>query len=247
MPFFYRRKPKPPSSTIFVPVLKLFKTTHHRDLRDDPSPDDNLPLDTGSPFLLSGPKSQYGLGISLHFILIPQAKQIRSKTIWGFAREEMRNALVLEGLDETEAEMYALRLIDPLGPPAEIRVEFPEEDRRILENFQHLITYHLLQGQQYTETHESIKQIYGDLADTFISIANNQAPRNQEAASLFDSIEFRNIEAAIYQEDIEKKTIIDLMGKLKEIAKFFEMFIQERYLKRSIPQSFKIIQQLYPK
>ena len=100
MPFFYRRKPKLPTSTIFVPLLKLFKTTHHRDLREDPQPKNNIPFDTGSPFLLSGPKSQYGLGISLHFILIPLAKQIQNKIIWGFAREEMRNALVLEGLEE---------------------------------------------------------------------------------------------------------------------------------------------------
>ncbi len=246
MPFFYRRKPKPPTSTIFVPLLKLFKTTHHRDLREDPPTEDDIPLDTGSPFLLSGPKSQYGLGISLHFILIPQAKHIRTKTIWRFAREEMRNALLLEGLEENEAEMYALRLIDPLNPPAEIRVEFPDDDQSILQHFQHLITHQLLQGQQYTETHESINQIYADLADTFISLANNQPPRNEAAADIFEEVTFRNIEAAIYQEDIEKKTIIDIMGKLKELAKFFEMFIQDKYLKRSTPQNPKIIQRLYP-
>ncbi len=246
MPFFYRRKPKPPSSTIFVPLLKLFKTTHHRDLREETEISQTIPLDTGSPFLLSGPKSQYGLGISLHFILIPQAQQINYKIIWRFAREEMRNALILEGLDQSEAEMYALRLIDPLVPPPEIRVEFPQDDRFILENFQLLITYQLLRGKQYSATLESIRTIYKDLADTFISLTNNQPPANEEAAALFEDVTFRNIEAAIYQEDIEKKTIIDLIGKLKEITKFFELFAQDRYLKRSTPQAPKIIQCLYP-
>jgi len=246
MPFFYRRKPKPPSSTIFVPLLKLFKTTHHRDMREESQHNNHIPVDIGSPFFLSGPKSKFGLGISLHFILIPQAKHIQTKTVWRYAREEMRNALILEGLEETEAEMYALRLIDPLIPPPEIRVEFPNDDESILENFQQLITYQLLQGQKYTAAQASIKTIYSDLADTFISLANKQSPRNDEAAELFNEITFRNIEATIYQEDIEKKTIIDLIGKLKELAKFFEMFSQDKYLKRSTPQEPKIIQRLYP-
>jgi hypothetical protein len=249
MPFFYRRKPKPPSSTIFVPLLKLFKTTHQKNRREDTEVTKEIPLDIGSPFLLSGPKSQYGLGISLHFILIPQPKQINQKIVWKFAREEMRNALILEGLDPTEAEMYTLRLIDPLVPPPEIRVELSEEDKLILENFQYLITYQLLQGQKYSATLESIRTIYKDLADTFISLANNQTPANKEAGELFDGFTFRNIEVAIYQgimPPIEKKTIIDLIGKLKEIAKFFEIFAQDRYLKRSTPQTLKIIHRLYP-
>lgn len=246
MPFFYRRKPKPPSSTIFVPLLKLFKTTHQRDRREKAEISETIPLDTGSPFMLSGPKSQYGLGISLHFILIPQAKQINQKIIWRFAREEMQNALILDGLDRSEAKMYALRLIDPLFPPPEIRVEFQDDGKVILENFQSLITYQLLQGKQYSATLDSIRTIYLDLADTFISLANNQVPRNNEAATIFAETTFHNIEAAIYQEDIEKKTVIDLMGKLKEIAKFFEMFAQDRYLQRSSPQTPKIIERLYP-
>lgn len=248
MLFFYRRKPKPPVSTLFVPLLKLFETTHRREPKEaEHLAGINIPLDSGSPLLLSGPKSRYGLGISLHFIIIPEKQQINPEVIWHFARLEMRNALLLEGLSEPEADMYTLRLIDPITVPPEVRVEYSKDDLSVLEALQQLVTHQLLQGKRYNGSMEAISTIYMDLADTFISLATNRTPSNSEAAALFEEADFRNIDISIHQEDIEKKAILDIIGKLKEIAKFFELFSQNKnYLKRVTPQKVKVIQLLYP-
>jgi hypothetical protein len=248
MPFFYRRKPKPPSSTMFVPLLKLFKTTVPRKPSEKMDPKvASLPIDTGTPFLLSGPKSQYGLGISLHFIIIPEGKNINTNLVWHYARKEMRTALIAEGLVETEAEMYALRLIDPINLPPEIIVEYPENKQHILKNLQLAVTYQLLQGKQYTGTLESIKDLYSSLADTFICLATKKSPKAQEAAKIFENATFENIEVVIKQMDIEKRTILDVVGKLREMAKFFDLFSQDKYLKQATPQAPEIIQQLFSK
>lgn len=248
MPLFYRRKRKPPSSTLFVPLLKLFKTTVPRKFKEGTDPAiANLPVDTGSPFLLSGPKSRYGLGISLHFIIIPDGKYINTDFIWFFARKEMRNALLFEGISEAEADMYALRLIDPINLPPEIIVEYPDNKRYVLEDLQLAITYQLLQGQKYMGSIESIRQIYSSLADTFISLATKKTPKSSKAQTFFEDTSFENIEVIIKQEDIEKKTIVDVIGKLREMAEFFEMFSQEKYLKQTTPQNPKYIQQLFSK
>ena len=248
MPFFYRRKRKPPSSTLFVPLLKLFKTTVPRkpSERADPAVA-AFPVDSGSPFILSGPKSQYGLGISLHFIIIPDSKSINTELVWHYARKEMRTALMYEGIAEAEADMYALRLIDPITLPVEIVVEYPEEKQYILENIQRGITFQLLQGKQYLGTLESIQKIYSSLADTFISLATRKTPKSAEAAAYFKDATFENLEVIIKQADIEKRTIVDVVGKLREMAKFFGMFSQKKYLNRSTPQDLKVIQQLFSK
>lgn len=246
MPLFYRRKPKLPPSTLFVPVLKLFKTTHRKTRAGtEEAVTPIIPLDIGSPILLSGPKSKFGLGISLHFIIIPSAKKINTELVWNFTRQEMRNALLLEGLAENEAAMYALRLIDPITTPPEVKVEYTDEDGVILKSLQDLISYQLLRGQSYTGTLESLSNIYTDLADTFYSVSANQPPRTEEAANLFQDVDFRNIEATIMQEDIEKKVIIDIEGKLEELTEFFRLFSQQKYLKRVTPQEMRFIKALY--
>jgi hypothetical protein len=246
MLFFYRRKPKPPPSTLFVPVLKLFKTTHRKKMSGiEQTIASEIPLDSGSPILLSGPKSKYGLGISLHFIIIPSAKKINTDLIWQYARQEMRSALLLEGLAENEAAMYAFRLIDPITTPPEVKAEYTDEDCTILENLQRLVTYQLLKGQSYTGTLESLSSIYGDLADTVYSMSANRIPESKEAADLFQDLEFRNIEATLMQEDIEKKVILDIQGKLKELTEFFALFSQHKYLKRVTPQETRFIEALY--
>lgn len=246
MPFFYRRKPKPPTSTIFVPLIKLFKTTY----RKQPPSDDEKPIiiletDTGSPILLSGPKSRYGLGISLHFIILPEDKSINTEVLWKFARREMREALIIEGLTKGEADMYALRLIDPITPPPEVVIEYAEEDFPILEDLRRVVTYQLLQGSKYDGTHEAMVQIYSDLAEIFQNLSAKRAPSSPEAAEALDGIMIRNIEVTIRQEDIEKKSIMDIEGKFQEIAKFFDMFSQKKYTKRMMPQDLQYIQRLY--
>lgn len=246
MPFFYRRKPKPPSSTIFVPLLKLFLTTHRKEPREDSTPPaQKIALDTGSPILLSGPKSRFGLGISLHLIIIPEKQRINTDLVWHNARQEMRNALILEGLTEAEADLYALRLIDPIKVPIEIEIDYTKDDLAVLMDFQRLVTYQLLQGQHYDGTINSLSEIYGDLADTFVSLSTKKEPRNPDAAAQFQDAPFRNIDLTLHQEDIEKKTILDIEGKLYEIAKFFELFSQPRYLKLTTPQDTKYVRRLY--
>ncbi|MDO8056341.1 MAG: hypothetical protein Q6361_05720 [Candidatus Hermodarchaeota archaeon] len=246
MPFFYRRKPKPPKSTVFIPLLKLFKTTHRKEPKDPDLIVTDIPLDSGSPILLSGPKSKYGLGISLHFIIIPEAEKIDKKLVWRFARQEMRNALILEGIEAKEADLFAHRLIDPINLPPEISMEYSPEDYPVLEALQRLTTYQLLQGKRYTGSIESLSEIYTDLADTFISLAVNQVPSSSDAKELFRDVTFRNIEVTISQIDIQKQSIVDVEGKLKEIATFFDLFSKKRYLSRVTPQNPQVIQRLYP-
>jgi hypothetical protein len=246
MPFFYRRKPKPPKSTVFIPLLKLFKTTHRKEPKDPDLIVTDIPLDSGSPILLSGPKSKYGLGISLHFIMIPDAKSINTNLVWRFARQEMQNALILDGVEASEAELFAHRLIDPISLPPEVTIDYPPEDYPVIESLQHLTTYQLLQGKHYNGTQTSLSEIYSDLSDTFISLAVNQSPASPEAKQLFRDKPFRNIEVTISQVDIKKQAIIDVENKLKEVATFFDMFSKERYLRRVTPQDPQFIQRLYP-
>ncbi|MFX1318845.1 MAG: hypothetical protein ACFE9D_11870 [Promethearchaeota archaeon] len=248
MSFFYRRKRKPPSSTLFIPLLKLFQTTVPRKIRESENPEiASLPIDTGSPFLLSGPKSQYGLGISLHFIIIPDGQHINADLVWHYARREMRNALLASGISEVEADMYALRLIDPILLPPEITVEYPEGKRYVMEDLQRAVTYQLLQGKQYTGTLESIKEIYSGLAIIFSNLAAGRPPKSADAQEHLIDASFENIEVVIKQEEIEKRTILDISGKLREMAEFFEMFSQQKYLKRTTPQDPKVVHQLFSK
>jgi hypothetical protein len=245
MPFFYRRKPKPPKSTVFIPLLKLFKTTHRKEPKEPDLIVTDLPLDSGSPILLSGPKSKYGLGISLHFIVIPEAESINTKLVWRFARQEMRNALLLDGVEPQEADLFANRLIDPINLPPEVSIEYPPDDYPVIEALRRLTTYQLLQGKRYDGSLDSLADIYTDLADTFVSLAVNQEPSSAEAKVVFRDTAFRNIEATISQVDIQKQAIIDVEGKLKEVATFFDMFGKKRYLSRVTPQDPQVIQRLY--
>jgi len=243
MTFFYRRKPKPPSSTFFTPLLKLFKTEYSTTWTKSPRP---VPVeDSGSPILLSGPKSRYGLGIGLHFIAIPQHPRIDTNCVWKYARKEMYDALIQEGVTQAEAEMFTRRFIDLLQPPIEILVEIKPEDKKVIEDFRRLINYQLLLGQTYDGTSPSISRIYGELIETFTSIQAKGKPAKQDAAAELDDIILRNVTITIRQEDIEKKTILDIEGKLKEAIIFFKMFTNSRYLKRATPQEPLIIQQLY--
>lgn len=243
MTFFYRRKPKPPSSTFFTPLLKLFKTEYSTTWSRSPS---LTPVeDSGSPILLSGPKSRYGLGIGLHFIAIPQHPKIDADCVWKYARQEMRDALIREEVTEAEANMFTRRLIDLLHPPIEIIVEIEPEDQKILEDFRRLINYQLLLGQTYDGSLSSISKIYGELVETFTSIQAKQQPSNPDAAAELRGITLHNIPITIRQEDIEKKTILDIKGKLEEAIIFFTMFTKSRYLKRATSQKPLIIQQLY--
>jgi hypothetical protein len=187
------------------------------------------------------------LGISLHFIIIPDAQEINTNLVWHYSRKEMRNALITAGISEMEADMYALRLINPIHLPPEITVEYPEDKRYVLEDLQDAVTYQLLQGKKYTGTLESIKKIYSDLAMTFRNLAAKRPPESADARNYFANTSFENIEVIIKQAEIEKQTILDIFGKLREMAKFFEMFSQQKYLKRATPQDQKVVQQLFTK
>jgi hypothetical protein len=151
------------------------------------------------------------------------------------------------GIAEIEADMYALRLIDPISLPPEIIVEYPDEKRFVLEHLQRAITYQLLEGKRYTGTLESVKKIYSNLADTFMRLAAKKPPSSLEAQIFFENTSFENIEVIIKQEDIEKQTILDIKGKLREMAEFFVMFSKQKYLKQTTPQQLKVIQQLFSK
>lgn len=242
---FYRRKPKPPSSTIFAPLLKLYKSEELPRTPGGTKAARTVGPGTQIPFLLSGPKSRFGLGIALHFIVIPNHPAINSERVWEQARGEIRNSLAREGLPEVEAEVYALRLIDPLNPPVEVTVEYDPADQVVLESFRRVITYQLLQGQAYDGTLASLKRIYRELADTFISVQARQKPSNQEAAEMLRGIAIKNVPTTIRQEDLAKRTILDLQDKLLEIARYFTMFTESKYLKRATPQDAAIIQTLY--
>jgi hypothetical protein len=242
---FYRRKPKPPSSTIFTPLLKLFRTEYLPKSRSDHKRADDQGVAEQRPFLLSGPKSQYGLGIALHFIVIPDDPMIDSECVWEHARREIRSSLIREGLPESEAEVFALRLIDPLHPPAEVAVDYDPADRAALEDFRRLVTYQLLRGQSYDGKLNSLKSIYHELADTFVSLQANQTPSNQEAARMLQGITVKNVPITIRQVEVEKKTILDLRGKLLEMTRYFAMFTQAKYVNRVTPQDLAVVEGLY--
>lgn len=242
---FYRRKPKPPSSTIFTPLLKLFKTEYAPKTGQRLTAAQGAPSGRQAPFLLSGPKSRFGLGIALHFIVIPDHPAIDAERLWSQAREEMRAALISDGVPDLEADVFALRLIDPLNPPVEVKVEYDHADQVFLQGFQRVITYQLLRGQAYDGTVASLKSIYRELAETFVSLRTERKPSSQEAADMLRGIIVRNVPITIRQEDVEKKSILDLRGKLSEVATFFTMFTESKYLKRTTPQDLAVIQRLY--
>jgi len=242
---FYRRKPKPPSSTIFTPLLKLYKTQHAAKTDHGPNVGRGSSPEKQVPFLLSGPKSRFGLGIALHFIVIPDHPAIDSERLWDQARDEIRTALTLDGLPDVEADVFAWRLIDPLNPPVEVKVEYEPADHVFLENFRRVITYQLLRGQAYDGTVASLKSIYRELADTFVSLKTERKPSYHEAIDMLGGITLKNVPITIRQEDVEKKTILDLQGKLREAATYFAMFTEAKYLKRAAPQDPAVIQALY--
>jgi hypothetical protein len=245
---FYRRKPKPPSSTIFTPLLKLFKTQYlskPSKPRSDTKPADGPRVEEQIPFLLSGPKSRYGLGIALHFIVIPEHPTIDPECVWEQARGQIRNSLIRGGLPESEADVFALRLIDPLHPPVGVTVDYDPADQVVLKDFRRLVTYQLLRGQAYDGSLASLRSIYHELADTFVSLQANQTPSNREAADVLGGIAIKNVQITIRQVDVEKKTILDLRDKLVEISRYFVMFTQAKYLKRVTPQDRAVVQTLY--
>jgi hypothetical protein len=242
---FYRRKPKPPSSTVFTPLLKLFKTENAPKAEHDTRPSRGFVSETQAPFLLSGPKSRFGLGIALHFIVIPDHPAIDSESVWKQARGEIRTALVRDGLPEAEADVFAWRLIDPLNPPVEVTVEYDPADRIALTDFRCVMTYQLLRGRAYDGTLDSLKRIYSELADSTVSLQAGQEPSSPEAAGMLRGITIRNVPITIRQEDIEKRTILDLQGKLREASTYFAMFTKSKYLKRLTPQDPSVIQTLY--
>ena len=55
--------------------------------------------------------------------IIPENPKINTNCVWKYARGEMRDALILEGVSKKEADMFTGRLIDPLNPPIEIIIE----------------------------------------------------------------------------------------------------------------------------
>lgn len=247
MLLFYRRKPKLPTSTMYIPVLKLFQTTHkeHKDSPQDLSSVYSKTEDR-MPILLSGPKSKYGLGIGLHFIVMPNHEAISTKQVWKFARQEMKNALIREGLEETEAEVFGWRLINPLNPPVEVTVEYDKDDKPALTHFQRLITYQLLRGQEYDGTLNSLQRIYKELAETFATLlAGKPVKSPPKAAGLLEGVKLQNIPIILRQEDIEKHGVLDIESKTREITRFLIMFTQRKYLKRVTPLEPKHVQSLF--
>ncbi len=247
MLLFYRRKPKLPTSTMYIPVLKLFQTSHkeHKSSPSDSSSTYHSTEDR-TPILLSGPKSRYGLGIGLHFIVMPEHEAINTKLVWKIARQEMKNALMREELEEAEAEVFGWRLVDPLNPPVEVTVEYDSDNKPALTDFQRLVTYQLLRGQGYDGTLSSLKSIYTELAETFATVLAGKAVKSPpDAATILEGIKLQNIPIILRQEDIEKHGVLDVEGKTREITRFFIMFTQHKYLKRVTPLEPQHIQKLY--
>ena len=246
MLLFYRRKPKLPTSTMYIPVLKLFQATKtgHRNPTGSVSP--KTLVDDKVPILLSGPKSRYGLGIGLHFIIMPEHKAINVKQVWKLSRNEMKIALMQEGLEEKEAEVFGWRLIDPLDPPVEVLVEYDSENEPALRDFQRLITYQLLRGQDYNGTLTSVKSIYRELAETFATcLAGKPVKSPPVAADLLKGVKLQNIPIILRQEDIEKHGVLDIQEKTRELTRFLTMFTENKYLKRVTPLKPEKIQRLY--
>ncbi len=246
MLFFYRRKPKLPTSTMYIPILKLFQTTHTRHKNPDDSVPPRIITDDRVPILLSGPKSRYGLGIGLHFIVMPEHQEINVGHIWKLVRNEMKTALMLEGLEEQEAEVFGWRLIDPLNPPVEVTVEYDSDIEPALLDFQRLITYQLLRGKDYNGEQSSLESIYKELAETFATVlAGKPVTSPPEAATLLEGIKLQNIPIILRQEDIEKHGVLDVESKTREITRFLTMFTERKYLKRVIPNEAQDVQKLY--
>jgi hypothetical protein len=82
---------------------------------------------------------------------------------------------------------------------------------------------------------------------TFRNLAAKRTPESADAQNYVANTSLENIEVIIKQAEIEKQTILDISGKLREMAEFFEMFSQQKYLKRATPQDPKVIQQLFAK
>ncbi len=246
MLLFYRRKPKLPTSTMYIPVLKLYQTTHTVYRNPDSTTPSRISTDDQVPILLSGPKSRYGLGIGLHFIVMPDHKMINVGHIWKLARSEMKTALMQEGLEEPEAEVFGWRLIDPLDPPVEVTVEYDSDNKPALTDFQRLVTYQLLRGQDYDGTLSSIKSIYTELAETFATCLAGKTVRSPpDAAALLEGIKLQNIPIILRQLDIEKHGVLDIEGKTRELTRFLTMFTENKYLKRVTPHKPKHIQTLF--
>jgi len=235
MPFF-RRKRKEPTSSVYVPLLKLFRAVH--------------PGEDRSPILLSGPKSRRSLGIGLHTIIIPNHPSIDDERVWKYARRELREALTRQGLPKEEAEVFCWRMIDPLNPPIEVEVQVAEEDLDVLEDFRRLVTYQLLQGMNYDGTMESLTRIYGELSMFFQTVARGETPPvNPESpgADIVEGerIQVQNILLTMRQDDITKRSLLNLTGKIWEIAKFYTLFTQPKYLDRTTPQQLQYVKQIY--
>lgn len=245
LPFFWRRQKKLTASAIYTPLLKLFKTTHtsHRQIVTAKDAERNALM--SSPLLLSGPKSKHSLGISLHFIILPQAKSINTKLVWKYSHLELREALLEQGVPVTEADIFTYRLIDPFNPPLGIQVDISHDDQKILEGLQGLVTYQLLKGQQYTGTHDSLSNIYTTLAQTVTSLLAEQTIQDKQAIPYLKNFKVRNIEVTLRQEAITKDTPLDIEGKLRELAEFYTFFTEAKYLSRTMPQDSSIIQKLY--
>ncbi len=246
MLLFYRRKPKLPTSTVYIPILKLFQTTNTGYKNPDGSTPTRIITDDSVPILLSGPKSRYGLGIGLHFIIMPEHETINVGQVWKFARNEMKNALMREGLEENEAEVFGWRLIDPLDPPVEVTVEYDSDHKPVIRDFQRLITYQLLRGQDFNGTLPSLKKIYRELAETFATVlAGKPVKSPPEAAELLKGVNLQNIPIILRQEDIEKHGVLDVEGKTRELTRFLIMFTEDKYLKRVNPQKPEYIHKLF--
>jgi len=236
---FFRRKKREPISSVYVPLLKLFRATQ-------------LGYDK-SPILLSGPKSRRSLGIGLHTIIIPQHPEIDTRRVWKYARWELWKALTKEGLPKEEAEVFCWRMIDPLNPPIEVDVQVAEEDLRVLEDFRRLVTYQLLQGIDYDGTMESLIRIYGELSVFFQAIAQGETPHvdmgnpGAELVEELGEIRVRNITLTMLQDDIAKTSMLNLTGKIREIAKFYNLFTQPKYLSKTTPQQPQHVKRIYCK
>jgi hypothetical protein len=158
----------------------------------------------------------------------------------------MKTALMREGLEEKEAEVFGWRLIDPLDPPVEVVVDYEPENEPALRDFQRLITYQLLRGQDYNGTLDSVKSIYRELAETFATcLAGKPVKSPPDAVALLKGVKLQNIPIILRQEDIEKHGVLDIQGKTREVTRFLTMFTENKYLKRVTPHSQESIQKLY--
>jgi len=236
---FLKHKKREPTSAVYVPLLKLYQATR---LKPDKS-----------PILLSGPKSRRSLGLGLNTIIIPQHPLINIKQVWKHARLEILKSLIREGLPKEEAEVFCWRMIDPLNPPIEVEVQIAQKDLAVLEGFQRLVTYQLLQGMDYDGTMESLTRIYSELALFFQTIARGETPHidgeapGAELIEELGEIRVQNITLTIRQDDIAKTSLLNLTGKIREIARFYTLFTQPKYLSKTTPQQPQCVKRIYCK